>query len=40
MPATEIMAIRTYLCQIAAQSQTGDQGAPQFAPRREADIID
>ena len=42
MPATEIVAIETSLCQanIAAQSQTGDPGAPQFAPStRGGDII-
>ena len=40
MPATDIVAYETNLCQMAAQSQTGDQGAPQFAPGREASIID
>lgn len=42
MPATEVVAIETSLCQtnIAAQSQTGDQGAPQFAPAtRGEDIV-
>ena len=40
MPATEIVAIETSLCQRAAQSQTGDPGAPQFAPAtRGGDII-
>jgi hypothetical protein len=40
IPTTEVVSIETKLCQINAQSQTQDQGAPQFAPRREGEIID
>ena len=41
MPATETVAFETRLCQgIAAQSQTGDPGAPQCVPRRGAEIAD
>lgn len=41
MPATEIVAMETRLCQnLAAQSQTGDPGAPQFVPRRGSEIAD
>ena len=40
IPATEVVVIKTKLCQgISTQSGYGDQGAQQFAPRRDENII-